>query len=275
MGDFMTALGNVLSAQVLLTILASSLFGLFVGAIPGLTATMATALLVPLTFFMDPIQAIAAIVSATVTTIFAGDIPGALLRIPGTPASAAYTDDAYLMGREGRAGLALGINLICSAIGGVLAVIVVMQFAPALARISLNFTSDEYFWLALLGLSSAVLVARGSPLKGSISLGLGLLLGMIGIDRVMGVPRLTFDSMDLAGGITILPTMVGVFAIAELLRKLPLLRRPQARLTPLEAGPVFKGAGQLLWRYKGSAAGGSVTGTVIGVLPGAGADIAA
>src|SRR5690606_458491 len=85
----------------------------------------------------------------------------------------------------------------------------------------------------------------------------------------------TFDSMDLAGGITILPTMVGVFAIAELLRKLPLLRRPQARLTPLEAGPVFKGAGQLLWRYKGSAAGGSVTGTVIGVLPGAGADIAA
>ncbi len=275
MGDFMIALGNVLSAQVMLTILAASVFGLFVGAIPGLTATMATALLVPLTFFMDPVQALAAIVSATVMTIFAGDIPAALLRIPGTPASAAYTDDAYLMGRGGKAGLALGVNLLCSVIGSLFAVAVVMQFAPVLARASLNFSSDEYFWLALLGLSSAVLVARGSPLKGGISLGIGLLLGMVGIDGVMGVPRLTFDSMDLAGGISILPTMVGVFAVAELLRKLPQMRLPQPPLEPLKPGPIFKGAGALIWRYKRSAASGSVVGTIIGVLPGAGADIAA
>ncbi|MCQ9618288.1 tripartite tricarboxylate transporter permease [Paenalcaligenes niemegkensis] len=273
--DFINALDQVFSIPVLATILGASLFGLFMGAIPGLTSTMATALLVPLTFFMGPVQAISAIVAATVMTIFAGDIPSALLRIPGTPASAAYTDDAYLIAQKGRAGQILGLNLLCSVIGGIIAVLVISQFAPALARVSLSFTSDEYFWLALLGLSSAVLVARGKPLKGCISLGLGLLFAMVGIDSVMGMPRLTFGNMDLAAGIAILPTMVGIFAVAELLRKIPTLSGPQAVTTPLKPGAVFKGTGKLIKEHKGSIAGGTTVGTIVGILPGAGADIAA
>jgi len=273
--DFFSALDQVFSVPVLLTILGSAAFGLFIGAIPGLTATMATALLVPLTFFMGPIQAISAIVAASVMTIFAGDIPSTLLRIPGTPASAAYTDDAYLIAQKGKAGQILGLNLLCSVIGGIIAVLVISQFAPALARVSLSFTSDEYFWLALLGLSSAVLVARGSAIKGCIAMGLGLLLSVIGIDSVMGIPRLTFGSIDLAAGISIIPTMVGIFAVAELLRKIPALSSAQTVTTPLKAGSVFKGTGRQVRANKRSIAGGTTVGTIVGILPGAGADIAA
>src|SRR5512136_1055237 len=116
---WMQAFALVFDPYVLMVILASSLFGLFVGCIPGLTATLATALLVPITFFMPPVPAVAAIVTATAMAIFAGDIPGALLRIPGTPASAAYTDEAYAMTRKGQPELALGICVWFSALGGI------------------------------------------------------------------------------------------------------------------------------------------------------------
>src|SRR5678815_3560161 len=106
------ALAQVLDPYVLWVILGSAMFGLFVGAVPGLTATMATALLVPITFFMPPVPALAAIVTASAMAIFAGDIPGALLRIPGTPASAAYTDEAYAMTKKGMAEVALGAGVV-------------------------------------------------------------------------------------------------------------------------------------------------------------------
>ena len=109
---WMQAFALVFHPHNVVVMLAASLFGLFVGAIPGLTATMATALLVPVTFFMPPIPAVAAIVTATAMAIFAGDIPGCLMRMPGTPASAAYTDEAYAMTRKGQAELALGAGLV-------------------------------------------------------------------------------------------------------------------------------------------------------------------
>src|SRR5690349_23884839 len=154
----------------IVVMLGASLFGLFVGAVPGLTATMATALLVPVTFFMPPIPAIAAIVTATAMAIFSGDIPGCLMRMPGTPASAAYTDEAYAMTRKGQAELALGAGLVFSAIGGLFGTAVLIVAAPTLAEFALKFSSYEYFWLVILGLSSAVFLAIGNPLKGVVSL---------------------------------------------------------------------------------------------------------
>src|ERR671918_1066433 len=124
----------ILDPYVILVIFFSSLYGLFVGAVPGLTATMATALLVPVTFFMPPVPAVAAIVTATAMAIFSGDIPGCLLRIPGTPASAAYTDEAFAMTRKGEAELALGAGLWFSAIGGIAGTISLVLAAPALAN---------------------------------------------------------------------------------------------------------------------------------------------
>src|SRR5512141_2047680 len=145
------AFSMVFDPHNILVMLGASLFGLFVGAVPGLTATMATALLVPVTFFMAPVPAIAAIVTATAMAIFSGDIPGCLLRIPGTPASAAYTDEAFAMTRKGQAELALGAGLVFSAIGGLFGTAVLILSAPALAEAALKFSSFEYFWLVLLG----------------------------------------------------------------------------------------------------------------------------
>src|SRR4029079_13945960 len=135
------AFALVFDPYVLTVIFCSALFGLFVGCIPGLTAAMATALLVPITFFMPPVPAIAAIVTATAMAIFAGDIPGARLRIPGTPASAAYTDEAYAMTRKGPPELALGICVWFSAIGGIIGTISLIALAPPLAEMALNFST--------------------------------------------------------------------------------------------------------------------------------------
>src|SRR5919197_690347 len=170
MDALLTAFHLVFEPKTILVMLASSLFGLFVGAVPGLTATMATALLVPVTFFMPPIMAIAAIVTATAMAIFSGDIPGCLLRLPGTPASAAYTDEAYAMTRKGQAEVALGAGLVFSAIGGLFGTAVLMTSAPALAEIALKFSDYEYFWMVVLGLAGAVFIGNASILKASLSL---------------------------------------------------------------------------------------------------------
>ena len=167
------AFSMVFEPYTIVVMVIASLYGLFVGAVPGLTATMATALLVPVTFFMPPIPAIAAMVTATAMAIFSGDIPGCLLRIPGTPASAAYTDEAYAMTRKGEAETALGAGLVFSAVGGLFGTAVLIVAAPALADFALNFSSFEYFWLVLLGLTCAVFITSNQPLKGVVTLLLG------------------------------------------------------------------------------------------------------
>ncbi|WP_226781233.1 tripartite tricarboxylate transporter permease [Oceaniglobus trochenteri] len=272
-GTLLAGFAQVLQPGVFLIILGAAAYGLLIGSIPGLTATMGTALLVPLTFFLDPIPAIGAIVAATTTAIFAGDIPGALLRIPGTPASAAYTDEAYKMRQNGQVELALGVNLVCSTIGGLVGVAILIIAAPQVARFSLGFSSYEYFFLALLGLSCAILVSNGPRSKGVLSLCAGLMLSTIGIDVVMGIRRFTFGDTELIGGISIIPVLIGMFAITEILRKAaaPADLPPTP---PLQLRRAISGVGATLWKYKGGVARSSLLGSGIGALPGAGADIA-
>lgn len=277
MSQFLDALAMVFAADVLAITLLAAIFGLFVGATPGLTATMATALLVPITFFMPPIAAIAAIVTCSAMAIFAGDIPAALLRIPGTPASAAYAEDTYRLAQRGELGLALGTNVTASALGGLFGTAVLILAAPALADWALAFSSYEYFWLALLGLSCATLVAAGSAAKGAVSLTLGLGLSIIGLDVVTGMPRFTFESNDLMGGVSLIAVLIGAFAVAELMRKATQLDDPPP--TPVTAATparrLLRGQAGVLWRNRNGLLRGSALGTVIGTLPGAGADIAA
>jgi len=253
---------------------AASLFGLFVGAVPGLTATMATALLVPVTFFMAPIPAIAAIVSATAMAIFAGDVPGCLLRMPGTPASAAYTDEAYAMTRKGQTELALGAGLVFSAIGGLFGTAVLILSAPALADFALRFSSFEYFWLVLLGLSCAIVITAERPLKGMVSLLLGLLVACVGLGNPAGYPRFTFGSTELLGGIGLIPMMIGMFAVSEIIRY-AVDTAPKLTIVDQPIGNVFKGMWALTKRYPVQIMRGNIVGTAVGALPGAGADIAA
>ena len=268
------ALPLVFNAETLITMLVCAAFGLFVGAVPGLSATMATAMLVPLTFYMPPVTAIAAIVTTACMAIFASDIPAALIRIPGTAASAAYVDEMHEYAKQGRAGRALGISVTCSCIGGIIGTLILILAAPQLAEVSINFTSFEYFWLALLGLSAAVMLGTGSVIKGLLSLALGLLIATVGQDASSGYPRFTFDQPSLISGVSFVPALIGMFAIPEVIRTL--LGATQIK-RPKSVGNVrnlFDGLGGSLFKYRFNLVRGSLIGTIIGILPGAGSDIA-
>ena len=271
---WMQSLGMVFEPYVLLVIFCSALFGLFVGCIPGLTATMATALLVPMTFFMPPVPAVAAIVTATAMAIFSGDIPGALLRIPGTPASAAYADETYQLTLKGQAEIALGAGLVFSAIGGLFGTMVLIFFSPSLAEFALKFSSFEYFWLMVLGLSGAIFIGNSSLLKASISLLLGLLVSCVGLENPAAYPRFTMGMPELMSGIELIPMMVGMFAMSELLRYVTDMEPPAVVLTQ-KIGNIFSGMWGLLVKYPWQLIRGSALGTIIGIQPGAGADMAA
>ena len=268
------AFAMVFEPYTLMVMVLASLYGLFVGAVPGLTATMATALLVPVTFFMAPIPAIAAIVTATAMAIFSGDIPGCLLRIPGTPASAAYTDEAYAMTKKGQAELALGAGLVFSAVGGLFGTVVLIVAAPVLADFATRFSSFEYFWLVLLGLTCAVFITSDRPLKGLITLFLGLLVASVGLGNPAGFPRFTFGNTEMMGGIGMISMMIGMFAISEIIRFV-VDTSPPAEMVVEKVGNVLAGQWALAKKYPKQILRGSVLGTLVGALPGAGADIAA
>ena len=259
--------------DVIIVIFTCALFGLFVGAVPGLSATMATAILVPLTFFMEPVPALAAIVTTAAMAIFASDIPTALVRIPGTAASAAYVNDLSGLTRKGLLARGLGLSVTASALGGIFGTLVLILAAPQLALVSLNFTSFEYFWLALLGLSAAVMLGNASLLKSLLSLAIGLMIASVGMDTTSGLPRFTFGQTALLDGVAFVPALIGMFAIPELIRTF-VLRQSLPPVPPM-INPlrVLAGVGGVLRHSKLNLLRSSIIGTIIGVLPGAGSDI--
>lgn len=274
LNDLGQALTMLADTTLIIAVLGSAIYGLFIGAIPGLSATLATALLVPITFFLPPLPAIASIVTMSAMAIFAGDVPSALVRMPGTPASAAYTEDAYRLTHSGKGGLVLGVGLVGSAIGGIAGALVLMAAARLLAEVALLFTSFEYFWVAVLGLTASVVISRGSQVKGSIALLIGLFLSTIGLDITLGYARFTFGSTVLLQGISFIPAMVGLFGLSEVLRNVtdPRASASSARIDPYG---MFAETRKTLRRYWRRVVSGNVIGSAIGILPGAGGDIAA
>jgi TctA family transporter len=272
----------VFTPKVWLVICGSAVYGLFIGAVPGLTATMAVALIVPLTYFMTPIEAMAAVVTLVACAIFAGDIPGALLRIPGTPASAAYAEDAYALTRRGEGHWALGVGLLFSVAGGLFGVLMLILFAQPLAALATHFSVAEYFWFYLLGLSCAVVVSRGSVLRSGFALIIGLLLSTVGLSAVHTQARFTFNEPELFQGINFIPAMIGLFGLSEILKN---VTSGSAAIEPVRTeqiaaawrwhGGILTGVVPLLWQRKWHALRSGGIGALIGMLPGAGADIAA
>jgi putative tricarboxylic transport membrane protein len=260
--------------KVLLVIFISCFYGLFVGAMPGLTATMAAALLIPFTFFMEPIPALACMVAMSAMAIFAGDIPAALVRIPGTPSSAAYTQDSFELTKQGQGGTVLGVGLTFSVIGGLIGAVLLMISAPLLAEVAMTFTTFEFFWLAALGLSATVMVSRGSQVKGALAMILGLFLSTIGVDITLGYPRFTFGSVELLNGINFIPAMIGLFGVSEVIRNV-MEAQVAYPITKIRTAKIFVGISGLVNKYRFKIARSSLLGTFIGILPGAGADIAA
>ncbi|MDX1618219.1 MAG: tripartite tricarboxylate transporter permease [Balneolaceae bacterium] len=283
----------VFSPSIWLVILLSAVYGVFLGAIPGLTATMAVALFVPITYWMDPIPALAAIATMSACAIFAGDIPTTLLRIPGTPASAAYVDDAYAFTRRGESEKPLGAALTGSVLGGLFGAVVLMLLGGQLAKIATMFSVAEYFWLYLLGLSSAVVVSRGPVLKSLLGLLIGLLLATVGLSAVHTEARFTFGLPQLYQGISFIPAMIGLFGLSEVLRNVMELRKNRGEATETtEEGKatspgrsflrrnvldpvigVFKAPFEMIGRRKRAFLRSGFIGSVIGMLPGAGADM--
>ncbi len=272
----MHALLELLQPEVLVPWLLGMVFGIFVGATPGLTATMAVALVVPFTFYLpNPATGLALILGISFSAIFAGDIPAVYLRMPGTPASAAGTLDGHALARQGRGQFALMLDLWCSCLGGLIGVGLLVLVAPQLAQFALRFSHYEYFWLGLAGLGIGAVVTQCPPWRGVIGAALGLSLATVGIDRVSGVPRFTFGRPELTGGIDFIAVMIGLFGLSEVLRNLaappPMLGEARAGRNLARAAGIFRS----IWSHRWTVVKSSLLGTLVGALPGAGADIAA
>ena len=262
--------------SVLIPWLFGMVFGIFVGATPGLTATMAVALIVPISFHMESTAGLAMIIGVSFTAIFAGDIPATYLRIPGTPASAAATLDGHELAKQGQGGFALTLDLICSCIGGLIGVSLLIVIAPQLARFALKFSNFEYFWLGILGLSLSALVSRGSTVKGLATAALGILFSTVGIDSVSGTSyRYTFGNTEMLSGLQFIPAMIGLFGLSEVLRNISEKTSLAAPSIGKEDSVSILKALLTVWKHKWTVLKSAVIGTVIGALPGAGADIAA
>lgn len=268
---------EVFSPNVLIPWVLAMALGIFIGAMPGLTATMGVALIVPLTYHMQPIAGLAMILGLSFTSIFAGDIPATFLRVPGTPASGAAVLDGFEMSKQGKGSLAIMIDLFCSALGGLIGVVLLITISPTLARFALQFTHFEYFWLGLLGLSMSAVISKGSNTKGLISVVGGLLISTIGIDISTGYPRFTFGNINLISGINFIPVMIGLFGLSEVIRDIAMHTQDQlSGAAVVERGHTrVKDVLKVMGRNKRVIVQSSIIGTLIGALPGAGADIAA
>lgn len=268
------ALGNVLAFWPLIAIIGATLLGVFIGALPGLNPVMAIALLLPLTYSMDPLVALAMVAGIYNGSMYGGAIPAILLRIPGTPASIATTFDGFPMADKGEAAKALKIACWSSAVGGIASAIELMTVGPLLARVTLYFGPAEYFWIAIFGMASVGVMVGSDPIKGIMAAVLGLLIGTIGIDSLSGQARYTFGQTWLLGGLDLIVVLVGLYALPPVLQlaekcDLKGLSAAQLKLTnvPFKPGEIRS----LIPTWIRS----SGIGIGVGILPGAGGNIAA
>jgi len=216
-GAFQTVLSDPMS---LVFILIGVTAGIMVGCLPGLTATMGCALLVPFTFSMPPIQGLLMLMGIFTGGIYGGSIAGILIRTPGTPAAAATLIDGFPLSQKGEAGKAIGIATIASFIGGAIGALIMALLAPQIAQFGLRFGPPEFFALAIFGLTMIISISGESLLKGAIAALFGLLITTIGFDPLSGVPRFTFGNDNLLGGITFIPALIGLFGFAQVFRNI-------------------------------------------------------
>ena len=257
----------------LLLALAGVVAGTVIGALPGLTATMAVAVLVPFTFSMQPASALIALGAIYTGAIYGGAYAAILLNTPGTPSSIATTFDGYPMARAGNGDLALTLACLSSVVGGLVGAGFLLLLAPPMATVALKFGPVEYFWLAIFGLTLIASLGEGSTVKGLIGGCLGLLLSMVGVAEVGGDVRYVGDSKALLGGIDIVSALIGLYCIPVLIE---LVATPVAHLDATSRVASFRlpEALALLRRGKFNLARSSVVGTLVGILPGAGGSIA-
>ncbi len=262
----------------ILLVVVGTLFGMVCGALPGVSSSMAIILLLPFTYSMEPVTAIVTLVAVYIGGAAGGSISAILLKIPGTPEAVATTFDGHPMAQKGQAGKALGIAISASSFGGIFSAFCMVVAAPLLASLALKFQSAEYLMLALLGLSCITSIGGKDQLKALIAAVLGLLFSTIGIDPINGANRFVFDQPFLMNGISYIPVMIGVFAVAEVYKTAAEefgKRKESGDLTA--TGKVKMEAVKFveMLRMWKTLVKSSVIGTVIGIIPAAGGSIAA
>lgn len=272
LSNLLTGLFNSLSPENLLIMALCVTAGIIVGTLPGLSATMGVALLVPLTFGMEAATGLLALGALYTGALFGGANSAILINTPGTPAAVATTFDGYPMTLNGEPDKALISALVASVIGGIIGTIFLIFLAMPLATFALRFGPPENFWLAIFGLTIIGSLAGKSLIKGFIGGGIGLLLALIGLDPVSGYPRFTFGLNSLKEGINLLPAMIGFFSIPQVIR---MIEKNEKYITKYEEQKgIYKKTiietirRPVIWLRSG------LIGTFIGMLPGAGGNVA-
>jgi putative tricarboxylic transport membrane protein len=266
------ALQALMTPISLLAVFIGTVSGILVGGMPGLTATMAVALLIPITFVLEPLTGLILMGGVYCGAMYGGSIPAILLRTPGTPAAVATAIEGYPMSKNGHGGLALKVSVISSFCGGTFSALVLLLVAPVLATFALTFGPPEYFLLAILGLVGIVSMAddENKLVKALISGLLGLIIALVGTDPMSGMLRYTMKMTDLFDGIAFMPALIGLFSISQMLELTGTKKivTDTSTLQTIKREPFPKG----LKKFIGL---GSITGTIVGILPGEGATIAA
>ncbi len=268
MSDVLYGFFTAISPINLIAACISVGIGITIGALPGLSAAMGVALLIPITFGMNPSTGLIVLAGVYCGAIFGGSISAILIRTPGTPAAAATAIDGYELTLQGKAGKALGTAIIASFIGGILSAIPLYLFAPKLAKLALMFGPAEYFWLSIFGLTIIAGASTKSMTKGLISGALGLMISTIGMD-----PRFTFGVPVLLSGVPFTASLIGLFSMSQVL--LLAEKKIKESGTMIEFDNKVLLSGKELRQIIPTSLRSTVIGSIIGILPGAGASIAA
>ncbi|MBG9448519.1 tripartite tricarboxylate transporter permease [Cytobacillus firmus] len=267
-------LQNLISFEVMAALIMGVVGGIVIGALPGLSATMAVALLIPITFAMSPVAGLTMLTAIYTAAMYGGSISAILIHTPGTPASAATSLDGYQMTKKGKGAKAIGISTISSMIGGFISALALLFLAPPLSKISLAFSAPEYFLIAVFGLTIIGGLAAKSMVKGLTAGVIGLLIGSVGVDILTGYPRFTFGSVTLESGVALVPAMIGLFSLSQVMIQAEKRGKGKQQKISKDAlsGSViptkkeFKSIFVTIIRSSG-------LGTFVGMLPGAGGDI--
>ena len=271
--EFLSYFADVFTVPAMLLLIGGTIGGLILGATPGLSPTMAVALLIPFTFRLEAVHGLILLGAAYTSTVAGGAVSAILLKIPGAPANIATTLDGHEMARQGQGARALQLAFLASLVGGVIGVLLLIFLTPILAAWALAFGPSHLFWLAILGVTIIGSLGSSSVIKGLLSGCIGLWLATVGFDDILGVQRFVFHS-SLSGGINIIPALIGLFAIPQVIAMFA-DGRHSSSVEKLEVyrHPLARAVRELLSRTRALAVG-AVSGSIIGLIPGIGGQIA-
>lgn len=275
MEHFYQALVSLADVYVILLIFAGVSAGLFIGAMPGLTATMALAVLLPFTFTLPPLYGLVALGAVYMGSIYGGSFAAILVNTPGTPSSIATAFEGYPLSKKGRALEAINVATISSAIGGIAGVLFLIFLAPPLARLSLRFGPAEYFWVAVLGLTLIASLSEGSILKGLLGGTIGIMLGTVGVAPIGGETRFTFGFPVMQGGVEMIVALIGLFVLPELYNMAALGRTSLGEVTVSGKNSAsFFSVCRKVLSMPGNLIRSCIIGEIVAIIPGAGGNIA-